>query len=102
MRRSALAFAVALGCGTDEVEDDDTSGGTVPYRADDDTATDCGQTPPVIVDAGVDNTGIQTYENDEWPTLTFWATASPRPVPMDLVEKNGVKTALTPRLTMSG
>jgi len=37
------------------------------------TADDCvGTTAPVITNIELENTGIQRYENDDWPTLTVW------------------------------
>lgn len=76
--RSELLFLSALlgvslaACGEEKVEESAPPVETETQE----TADDCvGGTPPVIVSMELENTGVQRFENDEYPTITVWVEA---------------------------
>ncbi len=69
----ALSIGLVAGCGEDkEPEESAPPVETEPQE----TADDCvAGVAPVITAMELENTGVQRFENDEYPTLTVWVTA---------------------------
>lgn len=69
----ALLLAFGVGCTGKDEEDTAPPLDTEPHE---DTATCLGGLAPVIEELWLENTGLDTYEGIEYPTLTVWASAS--------------------------
>lgn len=68
-----LACCALVGCSDKTGEDTAPPIETTTHE----TGDNCvGGTAPVVSAVMLENTGLARYENDDWPTLTVWATAA--------------------------
>lgn len=73
MIRRLLPALLSLACTGEPKESEPPPLDTKPT----DTGEEClGGTPPVITDMWLENTGLDRYENDEYPTITVWVSAT--------------------------